>query len=682
MASPAGFNIPAAQQLRFRGRTAPSRDASKVPVAAKAASSASRPLIVDASRLPGWTPNWVTAARMLIIVRWYAAMCSNISDCDEVFNYWEPLHYLWRGVGFQTWEYSPAYAIRSYFYLLVNALPLGIAQLFASKRVAFFAIRLSFATVSTFAEAKFYRSVAEHINPHVGRYVLFSLLFSPGLFASATSFLPSTFAMWATLLGSAAALAPVDSSRRRITSLVTAFGIGAVVGWPFAAALAAPSIVEYLLPNRPSVVAARFRQLVLASIPTLLVLVAAIATDSKAYQHLTLVPWNIVKYNAFPTKGSGPALYGEEPFSFYFVNASLQFNVLFPLALLSLPAIWITRQVDPKRFRPWPGSATSMATSLVVRLLPMHLWLLLLSFQPHKEERFLYPAYGYIALNAATTLYLLRCCLQQAYLKVTNSPFRTGRSPVFALFTTAVMAVFATLSISRIAANYMYYHAPLDIYAQFEGYELPRLALQMYPSLYPAAQSVDPSLPLEDFANALDKAEQLIELDPLDGLGLRLCLGKEWYRFPGHFLVPDPVEVRFVQSAFNGILPKVWDVSDQSQRGSGNKSQIGHGLFGRSTHLVPSGMNSMNQHEPDRYVPASTCHYMVDLDLSVLAEEPNALEPNYGQRAEWEQVLCLPFLINQKSARWTRSFYVPLPAWQQQNTFGQYCLLRNKHLLQ
>lgn len=40
-----------------------------------------------------------------------------------VFNYWEPLHYLTRGQGFQTWEHSPDYAIRSYFYLALHVLP-------------------------------------------------------------------------------------------------------------------------------------------------------------------------------------------------------------------------------------------------------------------------------------------------------------------------------------------------------------------------------------------------------------------------------------------------------------------------------------------------------------------------------------------------------------------------------
>lgn len=68
-------------------------------------------------------------------MRTAAAMYSNIQDCDEgekslldiipclmsaVFNFWEPLHYLHRGYGFQTWETAPIYAIRSWAYILLH----------------------------------------------------------------------------------------------------------------------------------------------------------------------------------------------------------------------------------------------------------------------------------------------------------------------------------------------------------------------------------------------------------------------------------------------------------------------------------------------------------------------------------------------------------------------------------
>lgn len=38
----------------------------------------------------------------------------------QVFNFWEPLHFADRGYGFQTWELSPAYAIRSWAYVLLH----------------------------------------------------------------------------------------------------------------------------------------------------------------------------------------------------------------------------------------------------------------------------------------------------------------------------------------------------------------------------------------------------------------------------------------------------------------------------------------------------------------------------------------------------------------------------------
>jgi alpha-1,2-mannosyltransferase len=67
-------------------------------------------------------------------------MYSNIQDCDEgkshgnfdyfveqditsVFNFWEPLHYIDHGHGFQTWEVTPMYAIRSWAYVLLHLVP-------------------------------------------------------------------------------------------------------------------------------------------------------------------------------------------------------------------------------------------------------------------------------------------------------------------------------------------------------------------------------------------------------------------------------------------------------------------------------------------------------------------------------------------------------------------------------
>ena len=48
---------------------------------------------------------WMLPFMALGILRYMSATSNIIHDCDEVFNYWEPLHYLLYKSGFQTWEY-------------------------------------------------------------------------------------------------------------------------------------------------------------------------------------------------------------------------------------------------------------------------------------------------------------------------------------------------------------------------------------------------------------------------------------------------------------------------------------------------------------------------------------------------------------------------------------------------
>ena len=69
----------------------------------RAAKPKSKPVRVISSR---------KASLLLFAARLVSTYYNIIHDCDEVFNYWEPLHYLLYGYGLQTWEYryksSPA----------------------------------------------------------------------------------------------------------------------------------------------------------------------------------------------------------------------------------------------------------------------------------------------------------------------------------------------------------------------------------------------------------------------------------------------------------------------------------------------------------------------------------------------------------------------------------------------
>lgn len=54
----------------------------------------------------------LTVLKLWLSLRAASSVWRIVHDCDEVFNYWEPLHLLRYGSGFQTWEYSPEYGIR------------------------------------------------------------------------------------------------------------------------------------------------------------------------------------------------------------------------------------------------------------------------------------------------------------------------------------------------------------------------------------------------------------------------------------------------------------------------------------------------------------------------------------------------------------------------------------------
>jgi alpha-1,2-mannosyltransferase len=156
--------------------------------------------------------------------------------------------------------------------------------------------------------------------------------------------------------------------------------------------------------------------------------IPVIGIDSLAYGILVIVPWNIVRYNIFGGSERGPDLYGTAPWNFYVNNLVLNFNCILPLALLSLPALGVTYAIDRKRLGIVSSTSkqSSPFTVLSLRLAPLYLWFGILSLQPHKEERFMFPAYPLLCFNAAVALYLMRGWLEVAYIKVTNSPYRVS----------------------------------------------------------------------------------------------------------------------------------------------------------------------------------------------------------------------------------------------------------------
>jgi alpha-1,2-mannosyltransferase len=344
------------------------------------------------------------------------------------------------------------------------------------------------------------------------------------------------------------------------------------------------------------------------------------------------VPWNIVAYNVFSGSSKGPNIYGTEPWHYYIRNLILNFGVWFPLALVTIPLILLQHIVGSQ-----PVSHASILRTLTYAS-PLYLWLGIFTIQPHKEERFMFPVYPLIALNAAISFHIALQTLGHI------STFKIlPRIPPMVKFTAVTAFIFAALAFSflRSASLATGYTAPLRVYS-----------------------------PLTQLANSGDT----------------VCLGKEWYRFPSSYFLPQGVRAKFIKSAFTGLLP-----------GEYSEAKNRNGLWS-GTSLIPKGMNDENKEDPSKYVSLTLTHSLkvwglkqLQVDISECTflvdshftnANPSTLEPDYVlDTANWERVACEPFLDSQTTGLLGRLFWLPnsksIPG-QLRRQWGDYCLLRHK----
>lgn len=264
--------------------------------------------------------------------------------------------------------------------------------------------------------------------------------------------------------------------------------------------------------------------------------------DYAFFKKFALVPWNIVAYNILGGEGKGPDIFGTEPWTFYIRNLLLNFNIWFALAMLSAPLL-----VFQIAFR---SHTTSLQTSLrsLSLVAPFYMWFGIFTLQPHKEERFMYPAYPFLALSAALSFHIIL-----TYLGSTDRKELVGRIPTKIKIAAALSVVLLALNAGMLRTLGMVtaYNAPLKIYEPLQGIAV--------------AQRED-----------------------------TVCFGKEWYRFPSSYFLPHDLRAKFIRSEFRGLLPGEFPDAPSYLERLGGASQI------------PSGMNDLNIEDPSKYV--STLH--------------------------------------------------------------------------
>ncbi|KAI6242997.1 Alg9 mannosyltransferase domain containing protein [Aphelenchoides fujianensis] len=518
----------------------------------------------------GHKMSYTTILKILLSIRAASSFWSIILDCDEVYNFWEPLHLLLYGRGFQTWEYSPTYGIRSWAYIYLHGLigRLLLPFSWGSKVTLFYLIRCSIALFSMAADAALYHSACVRLGHSVGSWFVVIHMFGVGVFNASCAFLPSSFGMTMNAFAMAAYL------QEQWLAAIFCTAVGALLGM--------------------AMLVVRWRHLALRFVGYSLLAGAVVLgtmgwLDFYFYGKLVITPLNIVIYNVF--SGHGPNLYGVEPASYYVKNLVLNWNVALLPALLSAPLaayVFVRDNVQESKdgvIRPYWYRFLPVGLIFVTVLL----WLGIFFWQPHKEERFLFPIFPLIALLAAVGL--------QSLYHVLPWP-RTLTSAFVFLFT----------------YNSFHKHFLLDNGTM-------------------------------DFSKMNNP--------------IRLCVGKEWHRFPSSFFVPErafgrrndvrQVEIRFLASEFRGILPKHFE----------------EGPLPDILRRVPTEMNDENREEPSRYVPLASCDYVIDLDTG----EYTSREPD---------ITNSEFLLAEKSHPLFRAFYIPLT--NHRLSFGSYRLVKRADL--
>ena len=97
-----------------------------------------------------------------------------------------------------------------------------------------------------------------------------------------------------------------------------------------------------------------------------------------------------------------------------------------------------------------------------------------------------------------------------------------------------------------------------------------------------------------------------IDLSPIKEFDLKLCLGKEWHRFPGNYLTPSGIQVEFVKSEFDGMLPRHFEMEKMGTSISeGNDVLVGltkKWWLKPQTSYVPNDLNDLNKEDLSHYV--------------------------------------------------------------------------------
>lgn len=572
-----------------------------------------------------------------LYVSWRVWLASRmpITDCDEVYNYWEPLHYLLYhrstsdggGGSMQTWEYAHEYALRTYGYLL----PLQYASLYIvqpllsmsspalaanfvgsfglsteaadavpSKVALFVMLRALLAALTACAELFWLYSLVRpkqtkivsdsscNHNTVVIGWTAVLLCTCSGMNHAAGAFLPS-----ATWMGVWCVTAACLAREWHFTFVTFSVVATLSTGWPFGAVCVVPMAMHILYKEYGAGRLLPFLSWIVAV--TVVVQCTVLCIDYQHYGIWTSPTVNIITYNA---GGSGDELYGIEPTSYYVKNLLLNLNLMAVLGVVAIPIYLLVPSLERE-----PTAAAFIDWNIVSMLLCLPAWFAVTIPRPHKEERFLFPVYPVLVFGAVLTVdtvltRLILPLLRKLRVAVPETAAQEKRQQqVRVLGHVAIWIPVILISLCRTAALQKYYSAPLAVYSTL--------------STQPSLQTQHSHL---------------------------VCTCGEWYRFPSSFYLPTGVQLGFLPSSFTGQLPQAF-----SEHGSRQASQA-----------VLQPFNDRNLEQKERYVSdVTSCGWIVDMadGECVMTQLP------YSSRAT--DLASVPFLDAERTSTLHRTLYLP-----------------------
>lgn len=580
-------------------------------------------------------------AALHVAIRIGLANTAPITDCDEVFNYWEPLHFLQYGFGMQTWEYSPTFALRTYAYLLpLHMISKIYTLVFSCEKVQLFhLLRITLAFFVSISELHLVKSIP---SKWISYMTWIFLISSAGMYHSSPALLPSSTVMMFVMNSMAEQFHFFTKVQRNDDIPICknhlhraiVWGLLAVLvtGWPFCGILFVPlgfQAVFYAYQsekkkNGLSVVAVILLLLRVFAICTI-IQICVMVIDYRYYGKIISPTWNIFVYNT----GYGLAgddginrdiLYGVDDYKYYIKNLLLNWNGVAIMSFVALPIIILDMIVSAFKRRSEQVQNISHS-QMILTLLPMYLWSLVVFSRPHKEERFLFPIYPYMALGASVSL---NYCVESTGLHkfFVKTVFKTiSTDAMKAAILTMIILPCALFGISRSMVLSDGYTAPLTLYSNL--------------------------------------SRVLAENHALDQL---VCVGGEWYRFPSSYHLSQKTSLAFLKSSFDGQLPQAF-----TKHGSREQSLLEQGNF-----------NDWNREEMDRYVDISDCAYAIELVKNDVEDRGSSEVERYMEEDEydWELLEEVDFLNTEDTSFLHRVLYVP---FIRKVSYQKYALFKRKN---